>query len=370
MEEEVDGRAGRQAPTGPIRPKRRVDERDTLFARMARRQGTRPYDEYYARRPELKEGDDRLRAMAPLLEPGGLYYDRQICGEAEGYFRAIDGIVPDPKVVERWGRRLATPEDPSYILEEMTLSLGAVAVGCAPLEEAFVYTHKGRLDEDYGRPLSADLPSAVVFLVEMDHDQMRRAPRAEAIRESARQYYRAALIAKTVEAALSAAGYSARSHFDAHYELILPPLAVLAGLGELGRNNILVADRFGSRVRIGAVATDYGVEYCLPVDLGVGRFCEVCRKCAENCPSGALSTRGREEVLGVEKWPTDASRCYRFWRAVGTDCGMCMAVCPFSHRSGGIHDLVRWAVRRFSWCHRSAVALDDLFYGRRWKSAR
>jgi ferredoxin len=353
-----------------MRPTGRVDERDTLFARMARREGRPAYDDYYARRPELKEGDDRLRAMAPLLEPGGLYFDPRICTEANAFFNAIDEIVPDAQVVERWRLRLSEPEDSAKILREMALSLGAVAVGFAEVDEIFVYTHKGRLDEDYGRPLRADLPSALVFLVEMDHDEMRRAPRAEAIRESARQYYRAALIAKTVEAALSAAGHEARSHYDAHYEVILPPLAVLAGLGELGRNNILVADRFGSRVRIGAVATDCAVECGRPVDLGVKRFCEVCKKCAENCPSHALSSGARAEVLGVEKWPTDASRCYRFWRAAGTDCGICMAVCPFSHRSGGIHDLVRWAVRRFPWFHRAAVAMDDLFYGRRWSNAR
>ena len=45
-----------------------------------------------------------------------------------------------------------------------------------------------------------------------------------------------------------AAGHDAKPHYDAHYDVILPPLAVHAGLGELGRNNILVADRFGSRV--------------------------------------------------------------------------------------------------------------------------
>ena len=42
--------------------------------------------------------------------------------------------------------------------------------------------------------------TAVVFLVEMDHAAMMRAPRAPTIRESARQYYRAARIALTATA--------------------------------------------------------------------------------------------------------------------------------------------------------------------------
>ena len=40
-----------------------------------------------------------------------------------------------------------------------------------------------------------DCSSALVFLVEMDIDEMRRAPEAPAIRESARQYLRASRIA-------------------------------------------------------------------------------------------------------------------------------------------------------------------------------
>ena len=55
-----------------------------------------------------------------------------------------------------------------------------------------------------------------------------------------------------------------------------------------------------------------------------------CRKCAESCPSNALSTGDKEAVRGVAKWPTNAERCYGYWRAMGTDCAICMSVCPFS----------------------------------------
>jgi electron transport complex protein RnfB len=113
----------------------------------------------------------------------------------------------------------------------------------------------GRFDEDYGREVKPRGASGLVFLVEMDYRAMRRAPHAAVIRESARQYWRAAVIAKTTEAVLRSAGQIAQAHYDAHYDVILPALAVAAGLGELRRNNILIADRFGSRVRIGTVTT-------------------------------------------------------------------------------------------------------------------
>jgi hypothetical protein len=60
-------------------PSSRVDERDTMFARMARRQRLPAYEEYYRRRPDLKATDDRLRAMPELLRPGGDHFDPVIC---------------------------------------------------------------------------------------------------------------------------------------------------------------------------------------------------------------------------------------------------------------------------------------------------
>ncbi len=56
-------------------PDCKVDERDTMFARMARRDNSPAYQEYYTRRSELKQIDDRLRGMPRLMSPQGKYYD-------------------------------------------------------------------------------------------------------------------------------------------------------------------------------------------------------------------------------------------------------------------------------------------------------
>jgi epoxyqueuosine reductase QueG len=188
------------------------------------------------------------------------------------------------------------------------------------------------------------------------------------IRESARQYYRAALIAQTASSVLEACGYRAKAHYDAHYDVILPPLALAAGLGEMGRNNILIADRHGSRIRIGAVTTDAPVEYDRAVSLGADSFCSICRKCADSCPPRALSFDDKQTIRGAAKWPTHAEHCYAYWRKAGSDCGICMAVCPYSHRSTRIHNALRRLVRRTRIFNRILLRLDDLVYGRDWKS--
>ena len=162
----------------------------------------------------------------------------------------------------------------------MAMELGAVDVGFTNIPPELIYSHKGRFDEDYGDTVELDHEFAIVLLVEMDHKAMSSAPHPPELRKSAKQYYRAARIAKTMSAVLRERDYEAEPQYDAHYEVILPPLAVEAGLGELGRNNILVTDRYGSRVRIGAVTTSMPLQSDEPVSLGVERFCRSCNRCA------------------------------------------------------------------------------------------
>jgi hypothetical protein len=341
-----------------------------MFARAALRAGTPQYAAYYERRPDLQATDDHLRAMPELGQPGGRHYHEAVCRETEALFAAIPAVTPSPATVDSLAARVRAASAPTGMLKELTLELGAVAVGCAPLPAAFVYTHKGRFPRDQGCPVPLDHQHAIVFLVEMDHAAMQQAPRTPCLRESARQYLRAAQISRTLEAVLRRLEHGARSQHDAHYEVILPPLAVLAGLGEIGRNNILIADRYGSRVRIGAVTTDLPLEHDRPVSLGAAHFCELCRKCAACCPSHALSDGPRETVRGVSRYTTHVERCYGYWRQMGTDCGICMACCPFSHRTTALHGAVRWMVRRLSWTHRLALWCDDLLYGRQWPPRR
>ena len=111
------------------KPAARHDERDTMFARMARRPGTAAYDDYYAHRPELKKVDDRLRSLTPLLEAGSRYYEEPIAREADRFFEAIGGIEVDEGEVGRWTARLEADGDPTRTVKHLLLSNGAVAAG-------------------------------------------------------------------------------------------------------------------------------------------------------------------------------------------------------------------------------------------------
>jgi epoxyqueuosine reductase QueG len=61
-------------------------------------------------------------------------------------------------------------------------------------------------------------------------------------------------------------------------------IAVGAGLGWLGRNNLLVTPRFGAQVRLVTVLTDLELEPDRPLENGCGS----CHACVSACPAKAI----------------------------------------------------------------------------------
>lgn len=64
-------------------------------------------------------------------------------------------------------------------------------------------------------------------------------------------------------------------------------IARAAGLGWIGRNNLLVNPKFGSRIRLVTVLTDMPLE----PDAPLARDCGTCRACLAACPAGAVKER-------------------------------------------------------------------------------
>jgi hypothetical protein len=56
------------------------------------------------------------------------------------------------------------------------------------------------------------------------------------------------------------------------------------------------------------------------------------------------------------------------WGKVGTDCNVCMKVCPWSHANTMPHQMIKWLVSRNSISRRLFAVMDDIFYGKRPKA--
>ncbi len=125
------------------------------------------------------------------------------------------------------------------------------------------------------------------------------------------------------------------------------PMAVDAGLGEQGRNGVLVTPKYGPRVRLAKVLTDLPLITDEPISFGVTEFCEICGKCAKQCPSGAIPAGERtyeapdSGIPGLYHWPCEGDKCFAYWAEVGGSCYNCIRVCPFNKPESWLHDATR-----------------------------
>ena len=94
-------------------------------------------------------------------------------------------------------------------------------------------------------------------------------------------------------------------------------------------------------------------------------FCRICRKCAVCCPSSSIPEGEPQEVNGSLRWKLNEMTCFEYWGKVGTDCNVCMGVCPWSHARTFPHRMIVWMVARNGKARRLFSAMDDIFYGKR-----
>jgi reductive dehalogenase len=348
-------------------PEVRVDERTTIFARARLIPGSPEYRAYYQEYPEHQALDDAFRANPGLLEPGARFYDDLLASSPEGSFfltEALRDAADGPVATTTVDR---PPEDMTDFIKGLAVYHGALDVGICELQPHHIYSHVGRGSGTYGAPITLDHRYAIALTVEMDHAMLNGAPRMPAVMESARQYAASAQIAVILAAAIRAFGYPARAHIDGNYRVIAPLVAKDAGLGEIGRMGLLMTSRLGPRVRLAVVTTDLPLVVDTPTwDPTVIDFCTKCTKCAAVCPAQAIPTGERQSYPdGTLRWKINPERCYTYWTQIGTDCGRCMAVCPFAHADNALHNLIRFGVARSANFRRAAIWLDDLFYGKK-----
>ena len=196
-------------------------------------------------------------------------------------------------------------------------------------DQSCVYEVRGRGDR-YGKPVDDVLPMTFVYALEMSVEEMRTAPGIREAAEVAGTYLRVAIPALLIASYLRGLGYRAVAHMDGESELVLPPIAERAGLGQIGRHGLLVNKKYGSRIRLGAVTTDAELVQDGPVNFKLEKVCEVCRKCADLCPAGAIPGGSIIGDYAAQVRSIDHEACFSLWRKFGTDCGVCVSACPYS----------------------------------------
>ncbi|MCF8380238.1 MAG: 4Fe-4S dicluster domain-containing protein [Bacteroidales bacterium] len=348
-------------------PLTRIDERDTMFSRNELMPNTTRYRRYYEKNPDKIEPDELFRNEPGLLKKGSRYYHEQAFKEADENFNKIELLYGR---VAGAGEGSPIEVDTKTItksIKKYCLDLGALAVGITQSKDYHYYSHKGRREE-YDNEIVPVYKYAIAFTVEMDAEMVAAAPQASIVLESSRQYLNAGTIAVELAEKIRSMGYEARAHIDGNYQVVCPLVARDAGLGEIGRIGILMTPEYGPRVRIGVVTTNLDLEPDeYKRDYSMLEFCKWCKKCAESCPGNSISNNNPELIQGVKRWQINQESCFTYWCKAGTDCGRCMAVCPYSHPNYSLHKIIRFGIKRSKVFRYLAVYLDDYFYGRKPK---
>lgn len=346
-------------------PNSRIDERNTMFSRNELKPGTSRFEKYYAKYPDKKVLDDLFRKEPGLLKKGTRYYHEQAFQLADENFDKVEllykrivGIVEQAPI--EVDKKAITES-----IKKLAISLGALNVGVTLSHNYHYYSHKGRREE-YDNEIVPIHSYAIAFTVEMDAKMVAAAPQSSIVVESSKQYLNAGKIAVDLAEKIRAMGYDARAHIDGNYQVVCPLVARDAGLGEIGRMGILMTPNYGPRVRIGVITTNLELEVdTYTRDHSMLEFCKWCKKCAESCPGKSISYNDPEIINGIKRWQTNQESCFTYWCKAGTDCGRCMAVCPYSHPNHSWHKLIRYGIKKSKVFRYIAVYLDDFFYGRK-----
>lgn len=350
-------------------PRQKFDERDIMFSRMELVPESQRFNDYYKMRPHNKPKDDNFRKQPGLLSPKSKQFSSLLFTAADSTFTAVDSLqsLVNGKPAEKITYQ-NQPKELETFIKNWAIKMGAHSVGFTLLKEYHKYSIVGR-GKDYGKPVELNHKYAIAFTVEMAHEFVQPAPKGSIIMESSQQYFNAGQIAVQIADFLRKNGYEARAHIDANYRVICPSVAQDAGLGTIGRMGLLMTPKLGPRVRIGVVTTNLPLTpNKKPIDSSVIQFCNLCKKCAVNCPSQAIHHNTISILKLIKPWKINHEKCFTYWSIAGTDCGKCIAVCPYSHPNNLIHNIVRAFIKQNQFNRWLALRFDNYFYGVKPKS--
>ncbi len=358
-------------PSQPLPPApetvERFDERDHMFSRDQLKFHPGLAGPYYEQHPQFRPLDEKIHLRPELAAPGLVYHDPVYSPVFAAAFSLLDRTRDAAGGDVNPERSAATAAEIAAAVLRLARFYGAVDAGIAPLRPHHFYSHSGRRAEGWGEPIAAGRGSAIVVVVRMDWKMIARAPSLAAVLESSRQYVEAAKIAMLVAGYIRGLGHPARAHTDGNYQVLCVPLAIDAGLGELGRLGLLIHPVHGPCVRLAAVTTELELPPTRAGDFHAASFCRICRKCAENCPTRAIASGAEPTTRGFRHWSIEGEKCFGFWKQIGSDCAVCIRSCPYTKPDTLLHRLVRFYISRNPLNQRLALFLDDLFYGRRKK---
>jgi hypothetical protein len=222
----------------------RQDEREIMFARnRSLPPGSEQYAQFYEIHPEYEEYDTARKAKGgPLGRPGTIDKPHDRPNVAATFASlSIPMFLSTPEKVQPRAFPIF-PDQPakldpgtaSRIVKGYTKNLGSDLVGITEINPLWIYSHRGEIFhenwDDWGAEIELSHKYAVVFATEMAQDLVGTAPHTPTTIASMGNYAQGAYVAAQLSGFIANLGYSATAHHLRHYDFVMVPLAVDAGL--------------------------------------------------------------------------------------------------------------------------------------------
>ncbi len=309
----------------------RFDERQTVFMRR-----------YWDREASFFEKEYRSAAASRISE-GAPGYSRLDFARVLASWTVHDCFggafswkrlgQADPAMMQLGRHPVGNPAEMSAEIKKTAKMFGADLVGICQVDERWIYSH-----DRSGDPVAIprEYRFAIVMGIAMDRDGVMTSPTYESAATTGVGYSKMAFAIACMAQFLRNLRYNAIPM--GNDTALSIPLAVDAGLGQLGRNGLLITPEYGSCIRLCKVFTDLPLEPDQPVDFGLVETCRDCRRCADACEADAISTVRDPSFdvacpsnnTGILRWAVNADRCYDFWAKNTAACSNCIAACPFT----------------------------------------
>jgi len=316
----------------------RFDERQTVFGRM-----------HWDRDADFYHTDYRDDA-AQKIAAGERGYSRveyarllaswtvHDCFGGAFSWRRLGQVDPSLQRFDRY--EVDDPAEMTRQVKETAKLFGADLVGVCKVDRTWIYSHdrSGDLVE-----VPEECDRAVVMAIAMDKTAIGTSPAYRSEAGTGVGYSKMAFTIACVAEFIRNLRY--RAIPMGNDTALSIPLAIDAGLGQMGRNGILTTREYGSCIRLCKVFTDLPLAPDRPVDFGLTDACRTCTRCADACEAGAISREPEPSFAvacpsnnpGILRWAVDADACYAFWAENTAACSNCIVACPFSKidESGG-----------------------------------
>ena len=110
--------------------------------------------------------------------------------------------------------------------------------------------------------------------------------------------------------------------------LYLKDSAAIAGIGPIGKNNLLITKEYGSQVRLRAIVTNASLENGKPIL--ESEYCKQCNICNEACPANAFVNGKYIKDICLSY---NLSNLKKLSEYTSIWCNTCIEACPVSKKS-------------------------------------